>query len=89
MNPDLDKHCKVCSIDYEGTECPSCNPKVLYHVEIGVDMGTDDFQFSDCLCGCADFWDLKEAKEHAREENAQGTVMRVFDDECTEVWATD
>ena len=82
------KHCAVCGIDYE-EECPSCNPRMLYHVEVGVDMGADDFQFSDCECGCSDFWDKKEAVRHAKEEHKTGTVMRVCDDEGTEVWATD
>ena len=81
------RYCEVCGIHYEG-ECPSCNPRVLYHVEVGVDMGHDDFQFSDCECGCVDFWDKKEAISHAVSQDKDGVVIRVCDDEGTEVWAT-
>lgn len=79
--------CHACGISYED-ECPSCNPRVLYHVEIGVDMGKDDFQFTDCGCGCAEFWNKLEAKRHAMSMDKAGTVVRVVDDEGTEVWAT-
>ena len=83
------KFCAVCSIDYEGTECPSCNPKVLYHVEIGVDAGGDEFAFSDCQCGCVDFWNRKDAIAHCKEVQSMDNVARVCDSEGTEVWATD
>lgn len=92
MNPETCKHCHSCGIDYEERECPSCNPKVQYYVEIGVDMGKEDFQFSPCKCEeCQElpsFWNLHDAKSHARAMGKAGVVMRVVDEEGTELWAT-
>ena len=83
------KHCQACGIDYEG-ECPSCNPRTLYHVEIGTprEDDSDEYEFFDCECGCSDFWSLDEAKRHAMEMDEGLVVVRVCDDNGEEVWAT-
>lgn len=92
MNPDTCKHCHSCGLDHEEVECPSCNPKMHYYVEQGVDMGHEDFQFAQCVCEeCVEnpsFWNLRDAKAHARAMDKEGVVMRVVDEEGTELWAT-
>lgn len=81
------KHCNVCGIDYLD-ECPSCNPRTLYHVEIGVADGPDDYTFDDCGCSCSDFWDKAEAIRHAKELSSnQDIIVRVVDDNGKEIYA--
>jgi len=80
------KACGVCGTDYLD-ECPSCNPRTLYHVEVGIPNGEDDFEMIECECGCEDFWDKKEAIAHARSliTNAD-QLVRVLDDKGRTIW---
>ena len=88
---DLGKHyCAVCGILYpKEEECPSCNPKTLYYVEIGVPDGPDSIEFQACECNdcAAGFWDKDEAVGHAKRVVRFDGVVRVIDEEGTEVWA--
>lgn len=87
-NPSF-KHCEVCNIHYNADECPSCNPKKYYHVEIGVPSGPDDFEFQSCECGqCSPhgFWDLKDAINHAKALVKFDGMVRVCDSYGVEVW---
>ena len=90
VNPN-DKHCQVCNISYDDQECPSCNPKHTYYVEIGIPDGADDFTFQECECNeCPNngYWNKQEAISHAKAccINAD-SLVRVCDDEGTEVYA--
>lgn len=81
------KHCNACGIDYLD-ECPSCNHRTLYHVEVGIPDGPDDFTFEDCSCGCNDFWDKYEAIRHAKELSGKNDIIvRVVDDNGKEIYA--
>lgn len=88
MNPETDKYCHVCSLSYESGECPSCNPKNLYHVEYGIPCGPDDFEWRGCECGCGDTCFKREAISHAKSLiRMEEQLVRVCDDQGTEVWA--
>lgn len=80
------RHCSVCGIDYLD-ECPRCNPRTLYHVEVGIPDGPDDFTFEDCGCGCNDFWDKNEAIRHAKSLiTGPDQMVRVVDENGRQVW---
>ena len=81
------KMCKVCGIDYLD-ECPSCNPRTLYHVGVGSPDGPDDFEIVDCDCGCPEFWDKQEAISHAKSlVTGPDQLVVVHDSNGKEVWA--
>lgn len=68
-NPNY-KHCNVCHIEYDGDECPSCNPRTLYYPNKLIPNGEDDFEFEQCECCekcCEGYWRLSDAKAHAKE----------------------
>ena len=92
MNPDIDKYCHACGITYEGTECPSCDPKHTYYVEVGVPDGPDSFEFIPCQCNdCPNngYWNLRDAKAHAGYfvETLEDAMVRVVDEQGVEVWS--
>lgn len=91
MNPDTDKTCHVCHITYEDEECPSCNPRHTYYVEIGIPSGPDDYEFIPCQCNiCPNngFWNQRDAISHAKDcITLQDSLVRVVDEQGTEIWA--
>ena len=92
MNPDTDKTCHVCSITYEGEECQFCNPRHTYYVEVGVPDGPDSFEFIPCMCNnCPNnrYWNLEEAKRHAKSliGKTEDLVVRVVEESGVELWA--
>jgi hypothetical protein len=93
MNPDTDKTCHVCHITYEGDECPSCNPKHTYYVEVGVPdgMSGDSFEFVPCQCNdCPNngYWNEKEAISHAKSlVKFEDSLVRVVEESGVEKWS--
>ena len=81
------KHCEACNIEYDGDECPSCNP-TLYHVEIAVPDGPEDFTFQECGCNdcpIAGYWRKEDAIAHAKMMQKYDGSVRVCDENGLEV----
>lgn len=88
-NPNY-KHCDACNVNYDGDDCPSCNPKTYYYVEIAVPFGPDDFEFQPCECGdCPEngYWDKDEAIKHAKAVQKFDGGIRVCNENGQEVWS--
>lgn len=82
------KNCGVCNVDYLD-ECPSCNPKHLYHVTVGIPNGPDDFEMMECECGdCSEFFDKNDAIRHAKSLITRGEeAVGVDDENGRQVWS--
>lgn len=91
MNPYTDKYCQECGITYEGSECPSCNPKHSYYVEVGVPDGPDSFEFIPCQCNdCPNngYWNMKDAIAHANDSlTFADSLVRVVEESGVEKWS--
>jgi len=91
MNPETDNYCQVCSISYEGKECPSCNPRHTYYAEVGIPSTPEEYEFIQCNChDCPanGFWNKMDAINHAKESIlSEFSLVRVVDDTGVEVWA--